>query len=118
METAANPVLDLVGFVATIPNLLICVAVWSIIQTVTKLAPKIFESSIALRAKPLAAILFCVGACFIPSVQPVDMTAGNRILLGVVLGTFAGQVHKILKQSILGHGAGREPKSRIEKAIS
>lgn len=106
METTST--LDLVGYIATLPNLLICAAVWSCIQLVTRTWPQYFATKLALRIKPFAAVVICVGLCLMPGVQPADLSSGNKVLLGVVLGSFAGQVHKVIKQSIFGHGVERK----------
>lgn len=111
-------VFDPATYLLTPQNVMVCAAAWAIIQMLSKGIPEVFTSKLALRLKPVASMVLCTALCFIPNVQPPDISAANKVLLGIVLGAFAGQVHKILKQTVLGHGAGREPKNRLEKAIS
>lgn len=83
-------------------NLMIAGAVWTLIQAVRRLIPKLERHPFYVRAKPLASILLCSGAVWIPNVTAVALGTGERIMLGVVLGTMVGQMHKVIKQSGLG----------------
>ncbi len=83
-------------------SLLIMAAVWSMMGTAKKIAPKFMNSPIVARLLPLAPIAMCSGAVWIPGLVPVEMQIGPRIMLGVLLGTCAGQSHKILRQTGLG----------------
>ena len=95
-------------------SLLTMTAVWVLMGVAKKTLPKVMAHPFMIRLMPLLPIALCSGAVWIPGLAPEGIAIGPRIMLGVVLGSGAGQAHKILKQTGLGKDSGlaapKEPK--------
>lgn len=83
-------------------SLLTMGGVWVLMSAAKKTAPKIMNTPIAARLLPLVPLALCSGAVWLPGIAPEGIELGPRVMLGVILGSGAGQAHKILKQTGLG----------------
>ena len=98
-EVIAASLFDL-GKLVSHWNALLMVAVWTLIQLVRRLFPGALTGSGALaRFMPLAPILLCCAAVWIPGpwLSP-DETWGQRLVLGVVLGALTSNIHNLLSK--------------------
>jgi hypothetical protein len=91
----------LTDLLLTTENLLIMIASWFLVIIAKRAAPKFFERPFMVRMLPVLPTFIAVGLVWIPGLRP-DMEWGATLILGVVLGWGAGQVHKILSQTVLG----------------
>jgi hypothetical protein len=101
---------ELTDLMWRLESLLIMSAVWALMGAAKKVAPKFMQHAIVARLLPLVPIALCSGAVWIPGLVPAEMQIGPRIMLGVLLGTCAGQSHKILKQTGMGKDTAIESK--------
>lgn len=99
MENATAAFTD---YLLTVANLAIVGASWTILKTVHMVFPRVKAHSLWARFAPVAPILLCSAAVWIPGATG-PMTLGARIMLGVILGAMTANAHKILKQTALGH---------------
>lgn len=99
METEA--VKSLSDLLLSTENLIIMVAAWVIISSARKIVPKFFEKSLVARLLPILPMAITCSVVWLPGLRP-EMGWGATLLLGVVLGWGAGQVHKVVKQTFLG----------------
>lgn len=80
---------------------LIVAAVPVLIRTVLGLFPALATKKATARLLPVVPLLLCSAAVWIPGIAD-DMEIGNRIFLGIALGSIAGQSHKLAKQTVMG----------------
>lgn len=93
---------DFAAYLLKADHLLIMVAVWVGIATVQRLCPSLADNPNWVRALPAIPILACSVLVWVPGLGVVG-TVSERVLLGLVLGAFSGQAHKLLKQSVFGN---------------
>ena len=86
----------------TFTNAGVMLAAWSIIQAIDRGLPSMSAKAFMVRMKPGAAMALCAAMCCIPGVQGADLSLANKVILGLVLGSFAGTAHKVVTQTILG----------------
>lgn len=98
-EVIAASLFDL-GKLVSHWNALLMVAVWTLIQLVRRLFPGALTGSSTLtRFMPLAPILLCCAAVWIPGPWlSSDETWGQRLVLGVVLGALTSNIHNLLSK--------------------
>lgn len=96
---AANSFL---GIMLRYENLLTMVGCWVFISTLTKVFKTSAKSKLVAKLLPLAPIIFCEGAVWLPGLQPAEAGIGERLMLGLVLGFGSGHIFKIWRQSVFG----------------
>ena len=101
-------------------NVLLIVAIWTIIQTTRRALPSLLADGKPLaKLLPLAPLIGCCIAVWIPGPWlEADDSAGQRIVLGVVLGALTANFHNIASKLGL-HGFLRmepDPVKRVERA--
>ena len=97
-------------------NLLTMAGAWVIVKTAPKFLPKKFaKTALGARFQPLAPLVICSIAVWLPGLQPDDMGIGTRIMLGIVLGWGSGHVNKIWRQSVFGEDSRIKPSGTSEK---
>lgn len=83
-------------------NLLIVGAVWTALQTLRKVLPKLTSHHIYARLAPVLPLVLASAAVWLPGAVADGTTVGSKVLLGLVLGAMVGHTHKLLKQTGLG----------------
>lgn len=91
------------AYLMQVENLLIVAAVWTVIKLAQRFLPDVFKQRLVVRFLPLLPIGLTSLAVWLPGVGPVDLTAGNRVLLGIVLGAMVAHAHKVFAQTALGY---------------
>jgi hypothetical protein len=91
--------LTLTDVVLNPENLAVVTGVSIVMVTVTRAVPELVATTWWARVRPLLPPLMCIAALWLPGVADAQMQTGDRALLGLLLGVFAGQVHKILNQA-------------------
>lgn len=87
-------------------NLYLMVAVYALLTTIQKvLPPGLNEHHLAVRLQPLYPMILCSIGVWIPAQQPPDMSAGSKVLVGLILGWACGNLHKVWKQTVRGKDA-------------
>jgi hypothetical protein len=84
-------------------NLLAMGGCWSALKIGTKMLGSIADAAWFARIQPGLAVLLCIGAMWLPGLQPSEAGFGERLMLGFILGAVTAFGHKAIKQSILGH---------------
>jgi hypothetical protein len=97
----AQAVKTLTDLLLTTENLLIMIAAWFAIVIARKASPGVFRRPILVRLLPVLPTAITVGLIWVPGLRP-DMPWGATLVLGIVLGWGAGQIHKVLAQTVLG----------------
>jgi hypothetical protein len=98
---------DILSLLLTPWNVLLMVAVWTIIQTVRRVAPSMFaHGTVLARLLPVAPVVLCQIAVWIPGPWVSEATtAMERVVLGTVIGACTSNLHAVLSklglQSIL-----------------
>lgn len=80
---------------------LVMCAVWVVIGLVKRVAPCLESNRTWLRMLPVMPIILCSWAVWVPGL--VEGTPAERVLLGLVLGSFCGHMHKFIRQSVFGN---------------
>jgi hypothetical protein len=88
--------------IVTLPNAILALAVWAILVTVRKLRPATESNRSFQRALPLLPPILGVLGSLIGLGSGVGFA--EKIAIGLIFGTIAGQGFKIGKTSILGVG--------------
>jgi hypothetical protein len=99
-------------------NLLTMIGVWVFIGAVGKVLPKTSDTAGWARLQPLAPLILCAAAVWIPGLQPAEMGAGTRIMLALCLGFGVGHVHKIIRQTGFGDDERIEAKREARESAS
>lgn len=106
METtatgASQAVQTLTDLLLTPENLMIMVAAWFLVVIARRAAPAFFTRPFMVRMLPVLPTFLTLGLIWIPGLRPTDMTIGATLVLGLILGWGASNVHKILSQTVLG----------------
>lgn len=101
-EQAAKTLSDLL----LVPShLYLMAASWILMYGARKILPDLHEHPTLARALPLMPILLCSIGVWIPGAVEPGLLAGERIIMGIVLGGATAYSHKTIKQTILGHDA-------------
>jgi len=82
-------------------HLLVMVAVSASMSLAAKIMPSLNVNPYWVRLLPVIPVLACSAAVWLPGL--LDGTVGERLLLGVVLGSLCGHAHKLVLQSIFGN---------------
>lgn len=96
---------ELIDYLMKIENISIAVAVWVLLSVVTRVFPKLKAHPMWARLAPALPILLCSAAVWIPGCADPELGVGSRIFLGIILGAFAANAHKIFGQTVLGKDA-------------
>lgn len=83
--------------------------VGTLLQIFVKLFPRFWSTDFGSRLLPLAPLLLCAAAVWVPGLAPADLSSLDRIVLGIMLGGTAGQTHKVITQTGLGRDSRRRP---------
>lgn len=92
---------DFAAYLLRTEHLLIMLAVSVTLSAIGRLWPLLAQHPTWVRLLPVLPMLACSVIVWIPDM--VEGTAGHRVLLGVVLGAFCGQGHKIVAQTVFGN---------------
>ena len=82
-------------------HVLIAVAVWVAISTAQRIVPSLAQNARWVRLLPVLPILGCSALVWLPGL--VDGSPAQKVLLGIVLGSACGHLHKLVRQTILGN---------------
>ena len=93
---------EFLAFVLTVPNMLSMGFAIGAIRLTQQMWPKLFARADVARFLPLASTALCMVGVWIQD-KHHDQGVGDVVLLGFVLGAFSGKLHKIFKQTVLGH---------------
>lgn len=94
---------ELIDYLMRVEHLLIVAVVWILQSTVVRVAPRFKKTRFYARTAPVAPLLLCSIAVWIPGVVADDLGIGSRIFLGIVLGALTANGHKIFGQTVLGN---------------
>lgn len=83
-------------------NVYVLAATWSLLAAVNKMLPQTVGHPWAARFAPLLPVLLCSLFVWLPGLQTIGLAAGERILIGLILGGAAGWGHKFYAQTIRG----------------
>lgn len=90
-----------VAYLFNVDNVLIMITASVVIAVTRYVFPWLEDHRAWVRSLPLQPIALCSIFVWLPGLAPG--CASEKILLGIVLGTFSGQAHKVVKQSIFGN---------------
>jgi len=101
METQNAGVLFELQNLLTYWNVLLIVAVWSLVQTVRGISPQLFGKEGKLhRVVPAMPMVACSAAVWIPGPWlEASASWGEKVVLGVVLGAITANGHSIVKRT-------------------
>lgn len=86
-------------------NLVIMAGAWALLSTARQMFPRVAAHSISVRLMPVLPILVCSAEVWLPGLSLGVVGAGDRVLLGIVLGFATGHGFKVAAQSLLGKDA-------------
>ena len=92
---------EFVTYLLRTEHMLIMLSVSVGISTVGRLAPSVADNANWARALPILPIVLCSAMVWLPGL--VGGQLWEKLLLGLVLGSFSASANKILRQSIFGH---------------
>lgn len=92
---------NVVEYLLRTEHLLIMVAAWVTISTTHRIFPRLASNTVWVRLLPLVPIAFCSAVVWLPGL--VEGPPAQRVLLGIVLGSFSGQAYKVLRQTLFGN---------------
>lgn len=98
----------LIDAVFATQHIIAMVATWALIEVIKRLVPTMATSGWFKRLLPLMPLIFCSAAVWLPGVS-MPMPWGSRVLLGIVLGSISGHVHKMARQTLLGATKAKMP---------
>jgi hypothetical protein len=84
-------------------NIGMSAGLWLVLEMLRRLLPGLFQGGAFNRLLPI--LPETVGAAaywLIPSLAAPNATLGERLLIGIVVGTGSSKVHKLISQSLLG----------------
>lgn len=90
-----------VDYLLRTEHMLIMLGVWVGLTLAQRMLPRLAENRHWARALPAVPVLACSVAVWLPGL--VDGSPAERVLLGLILGSFSGHAHKLLKQSVFGN---------------
>jgi len=94
-------------------NLYLMVAMYAVLTTAQKVLPERWiNHPLVVRLAPLYPLVLCSAGVWVPGQQPADMSAGSKVLVGLVLGWACGHLNKVWKQTVRGKD------SRIQSAVA
>lgn len=80
---------------------LIMLAAWVVLSLIKRVAPCLEQNRVWLRLLPLMPVLLCSWAVWFPGL--VFGSPSEKILLGLVLGSFCGHAYKFFRQTVFGN---------------
>lgn len=89
-----------VDYLLRTEHILIACSVWVAIGLVRRLVPELERNHVWVRLLPLMPTILCSISVWLPDL--VEGGPTDRILLGLVLGSFCGHLHKLFKQTVFG----------------
>jgi len=105
VHTTATAV-DVVGRLVTPQNLGMSAGLWLLLETARRLAPRLFQSGTFKRLLPILPEVLGAGVYWLmPALAAPHASLGERLLTGIVVGTGASKVRKLIRQSLLGNDA-------------
>ncbi len=105
METAVGTALanGLANLMMRQENLYLVVATYVLLNTFFRILPPALETNVVLvRLIPVFPILLCSAGVWFPGQQPAGMTAGDKVMIGLILGYVCGHMHKFWMQTVMG----------------
>lgn len=91
---------DFAAYLVRTEHVLLMAAVSAVIEVVGRALPGLSENPYWARLLPILPLLTCSVAVWVPGL--IGGTVGERIMLGVVLGSFCGHFHKVVRQTVIG----------------
>lgn len=92
---------DLAAYILRTEHILLMAAVAAVIEAVGRALPGLADNPYWVRLLPVLPMLACSVAVWVPGL--VDGSVGERMVLGVLLGSFCGHFHKVVRQTVLGN---------------
>lgn len=86
-------------------NLYLMGGVWVLLDALKRLFPKLSGNPVFVRVSPLLPLVLCCAGVWIPGVAEVGTAAGERILVGLILGYTVAHTNKIVMQGVMGRDA-------------
>lgn len=82
----------------TYQNVLVCIAAWNLIELSKRLAPSFFRGPVGSRVLILMPMVFCQILVWATVPWQPESSAGEKIVLGLVLAFLTAHLHDILKR--------------------
>ena len=99
-------------------NLYLMAATYALLTTIQKvMPPNMGDHHLSVRLSPLYPLILCSIGVWVPGQQPVDMSAGSKVIVGIILGWACGHLHKVWKQTVQGKDS-RIESARMKKKIT
>lgn len=114
----AKAIEALSNLLLTKENLAVMVAAWTILSVAKRVLPGLFQKSVMARLLPLLPMLLCMAMVWLPGIRPEGVDWGWLLVLGVVLGWGVGNLHKVLKQTVLGQDALIQNEKKPKKTVT
>ena len=92
---------ELTATLLTAGNGIIMLSSSALIQAMHRLFPDLCGRAWFVRVRPLLPILVCSIFVWLPGARPPE-EIGTRIMVGIILGTFAASVYKTVSQTVMG----------------
>lgn len=92
---------DFAAYILQTEHILLMVAVSAVIALLQRVLPGLADNPYWARLLPALPVLACSVAVWVPGL--LVASPGERLMLGVVLGSLCGHVHKTIKQTIFGN---------------
>jgi hypothetical protein len=92
---------DFVDYMMTLEHILIMASCSAALALTRRLMPTLCGDSTWARLLPAMPIVLCSIAVWLPGL--VEGSTAEKALLGVVLGSFAGHAHKLVRQTVFGN---------------
>lgn len=103
MESTGLAAVDVVARLATPENFGMSAALWLGLDLARRLLPKVFaHTSLKMVTPVLPETLGALMYVFIPALAAQGATLGERLLVGIVVGTGSSKVHAVIKRLKLG----------------
>lgn len=99
METKA--VQTLIDMILKPENISVMTACWVVMAAIKRAAPELSRAGWWARLQPVLPLFLCIAAMWIPGIEQESLGAGDRVILGIMLGGATGHAHKLFGQTFL-----------------
>jgi len=93
---------SLTGLLMRPENLYLMAAVAAIQETIQRMFPRLKARPLWVRVAPMLPLVLCSIGVWIPGVADPTVTAGLRVMTGIILGFVVAGSYKVVMQSVLG----------------
>jgi hypothetical protein len=93
--------MDLITPFLTVTNLGIILASAGILAAIRNGIPSVDQHHLWARVQPVAPLVICTALVFLPSATDVGRW-GDKVILGIALGSLSTLVYKTITQSVMG----------------